>query len=430
MLKKLIWSFALIVVLCLAIIPAFAAPLTIQYAFWGNPTSIGVEKDIIDEFERTHPNIKVSPVAIAYGDYHQKLLTMLAGGQAPDVMRIDSFFFSDFMRSKALLDISRLLKRDKINLAAYYQNGLADSIYKGHYYGLPWGTAPTFMVLNNKMFKDAGLAMPSLDWTWDEFLKDCKILSKGEGGNRQYGFGAGFGSASGDFWAILPFVWMNGGDLFDKSRARFTLDQPASTKQIQLIADFIKQGLFVEPSQLTSVEVVNRWQVNNKIAMRFGSAAELLSLQQFDDFAFSIYPFPHNGKYTKNTIIKSNTVGISPASKNVEAAWEFLKFLRAPGQPGETLYMKAKRVPPSIDDPELWKYYADPNKYPKNVAASVKIIANAQNSHPLPLRSGWMEVQGTLVPEFQKVFSGQITAQASMKGIAPKIKEILERTAK
>ena len=429
MLKKLGWSLALLLVLGMAIIPAFAAPVTIQYAFWGNPTAIGVEKDIIDEFEKTHPNIKVTPIAIAYGDYHQKLLTLLAGGQAPDVMRIDSFFFSDFMRSKALMDISKFIKRDKVNLAAYYQNGLPDSMYKGHYYGLPWGTAPVFMVLNNKMFKDAGLAMPSMDWTWNDFLKDCKALSKGEGANRQYGFGAGFGSASGDFSSILPFVWINGGDLFDKSRTRFTLDQPASTKQIQLIADLIKQGLFVDPSQLTSVEVVNRWQVNNKIAMRLGTAAELLSLQQFADFAFSIYPFPVNGRYTKTTIVKSNTIGISPLSKNVEAAWEFLKFLRAPGQPGETLYMKAQRVPPSISDPELWKLYADPNKYPKNLAESVQIIASDKHSHPLPLRSGWIEVHGTLVPEFQKVFSGQITAQAAMKGIAPKIKEILTRTA-
>jgi multiple sugar transport system substrate-binding protein len=429
MAKKMGWCLALFLLLVAAIIPAFAAPVTIQYAFWGNPTSIGVEKDIIDEFEKTHPNIKVNPIAIAYGDYHQKLLTLLAGGQAPDVMRIDSYFFADFMHSRALMDLTGLIERDKIKMSAYYQNGLPDSMYKGHYYGLPWGTAPLFMIVNNKMYKDAGLEMPSFDWTWDEFLKDCKALSKGEGANRQYGFGSGFGSASGDFWSLLPFVWINGGDLFDKSRTKFSLDQSASTKQIQLIAELIKQGLFVEPSQMTSVEVLNRWQVNNKIAIRFGSAAELLTLQQFEDFAFSIYPFPGKGKYTNATIVKSNTIGLSPSSKNVEAAWEFLKFLRAPGQPGETLYMKAKRVPPSVDDPELWKLYADPNKYPKNIAESVKTISGAKYSHPLPLRSGWLEVQGALVPELQKVFSGQITAQAAMKGIAPKIKEILSRTA-
>ncbi len=428
MLKKIVWSLALIVVLCLAIIPAFAAPVTIQYAFWGNPTSIGVEKDIIDEFEKAHPNIKVNPVAIAWGDYHQKLLTLMAGGQAPDVMRIGDYYFADFMRSNALMDITKLIKRDKVNLAAYYQSGMPDSMYKSRYYGLPWGTAPMFMILNNKMFKDAGLAMPSYDWTWNDFVKDCKAISKGEGANRQYGFGSGFGSAAGDFYAILPFVWLNGGDLFDKSLKRFTLDQPVSTKKIQEIADLIKQGIFVEPSQLTSVEVINRWQVNNKVAMRIGSANELLSLQQFDDFAFSIYPFPGSGKYSKTTIIKSNTVGLSRTTKNTEAAWEFLKFLRAPGQPGETLYMKAKRVPPSIDDAELWKLYADPNKYPKNVSESVKTISSAKYSHPLPLRTGWLEVQGLLIPELQKVFSGQISAQAAMKGAAPKIKEILTRT--
>ena len=91
--------------------------------------------------------------------------------------------------------------------------------------------------------------------------------------------------------------------------------------------------------------------------------------------------------------------------------------------------MKAQRVPPSIDDPKLWQLYVDPDKYPKNVAQSAQTIASAKYSHPLPLRAGWLEVQGALIPELQKVFSGQITAQAAMKGIAPKIKEILTRTA-
>ncbi len=428
MLKKLGWSLALLLVVALAVIPAFAAPVTIQYAFWGNPTLIGVEKDIIDEFEKAHPNIKVNPVAIAWGDYHPKLLTLFAGGQAPDVLRIGDYFFADFIRSNALMDITKFIKRDKINVAAYYQSGMPDSVYKGRYYGLPWGTAPMFMILNNKMFKDAGLALPSFDWTWNDFINDCRALTKGEGPNRQYGFGSGFGSAD-DFYAILPFVWLNGGDLFDKSRTRFALDQPASVKQIQAVADLIKQGLFIEPSQLSTQEAIDRWQVNNRIAMRIGSAAGILTLQQFDGFAFSIYPFPGNGRFTRNTIIKSNTVGLSRTTKNPEAAWEFLKFLRGPGQPGETLYMKSKRVPPSIDDPKLWQLYVDPDKYPKNVAQSAQTIASAKYSHPLPLRAGWLEVQGALIPELQKVFSGQITAQAAMKGIAPKIKEILTRTA-
>jgi multiple sugar transport system substrate-binding protein len=430
MAKKFIWTVLVVLVIAVGITPTFAAgkKVEIQYAFWGNPTAIGVEKDIIEEFEKVNPDIKVNPIAVGYTDYHQKILTLIAGGQAPDVMRIDSYFFADFMASNAFKDIGKLIKRDKIDTKAYYQAGFSDCMYKGKCYGFPWSTAPLYMFLNLKMFKEAGIAVPPMNWTWTDFVKICTALSKGSGANHQYGFGCGFGNA-GDFASLLPFIWANGGDLFDKSRTKFALNQPAATKQLQEIARLIKQGVFADPSELTSPEVINRWMVNNKLAMRIGAAAEILSLQQFDGFEFEIYPCPGSVKNRKTTVIKSNVVGISATSKNTDAAWKFLKFLRAPGQRGEVLYMMAKRMPPTVNDSKLWSLYSDPHKYPKNVVAVTK-ECSSKYAHLLPLRTGWLEVQGTLVPELQKVFTGQMTAQTAMKNVAPRINEILVRTKK
>jgi len=94
--------------------------INIKYAFWGNPDAIGVEKDIIEAFEVSHPGIKVTPVAIAYNDYHPKLQVMIAGGMAPDVMRIDSYFFQDFLKNKALKDITGLIKANNFDTSKLY----------------------------------------------------------------------------------------------------------------------------------------------------------------------------------------------------------------------------------------------------------------------------------------------------------------------
>ena len=396
---------------------------TIQYSFWGNPTAIGVEKDIIDEFEKIHPDIKVTPIAVDYNNYHTKLLTLIAGGQAPDVMRIDSYFFTDFMKAKAVKDITALIKKDKVNLKAYYQAGLFDCRQGNKYYGLPWGTAPLYIFINTKMFKDAGIPVPSVDWKYDDFLKIARQLSKGQGADRQYGF------------ALLPvelnhflsFIWGNGGDLFDKSRKKFTLNKPESVKRLQEIADLIKEGVIPDPAQFTSADVINRWMVNYKAAIRMGSAAEILSMQALPGFDFDVLPFPGTPLHRNVTIYKSNVIGISSTTKKDKAAWEFLKFLRAPGQRGETLYMQAKRMPPCVDDPELWKIYADPNKSPHNVAEVSKIVAS-KYGHALPLRSGWMEIQGLVIPQLQRVYAGQISAKQAMDEIAPKVQEVINRT--
>lgn len=417
---------------CLVSLIAFFSTLasaentvTIQYAFWGNPTAIGVEKDIIDEFEKTHPNIKVTPVVAAYNDYHTKLLTMYAGGQAPDVMRIDSYYMADFMKNKALKDITGLIKQDKLNMNSYYPAGLLDCMQGNRYYGLPWGTAPVFMFINVKMFKDTGIPVPSVDWKYEDFLKIARQLSKGEGMDRQYGFAVG----TTDLTNLFPFIWAGGGDLFDKNRRKFTLNKPQAVQKIQEIANMIKEGIIPDPAQFTSGDVFNRWSANYKLAMRMGTAAEILSMQSIAGYEFEVLPFPGTVKYPRTTISKSNVVGISSTTKQAKAAWEFLKFLRGPGQPGEVLYMKAKRVPPSFDDPELWKLYADPAKSPKMVVESSQAIA-VKYGHVLPLRTGWIEIQSLLLPELQRVYAGQITAEKAMNEIAPKIQEVMDRTGK
>jgi len=71
---------------------AQSGPVTLKYAFWGNPEAIGVEQDIITAFEKEHPEIKIETVVSAYDDYHTKIQTMIAGNMAPDIMRIDDYY--------------------------------------------------------------------------------------------------------------------------------------------------------------------------------------------------------------------------------------------------------------------------------------------------------------------------------------------------
>ncbi len=425
MLRNRLFFFGMMLLVAVVAAPALLAAnevTTIRYAFWGNPAAIGVEKEIIEEFEKAYPTIKVEPIAVGYNDYHTKLLTLIAGGQAPDVMRIDSFYFADFLRVKALLDITKFIKRDHVKVESYYQAGLLDSMNKGKYYGLPWSTAPYYMIVNLKMFKDAGIPVPSPDWQWNDFIRISKALTKGEGANRQYGFADDFQMSH-----ILPWVWGDGGDLFDKTRKKFTLNSKASTAKIQQLADLCKQDIFPDPAQFPSAEVLNRWTVNHKVALRFGSAQEVLALQNVNGFEFEVLPYPGGAANPRTTLFKSNTVGICSASKKQEAAWTFLKFLRAPGMRGEVLYMEAKRMPPTVDNPDLWKIYADPTKSPRKIAEVTQACAS-KYGHVLPLRPGWLEIQGLLTPQLQKVFAGQLPAATVLKEITPKVEEIMRRT--
>lgn len=402
-----------------------SAQTTIKYAFWGNPDAIGVEKDIIDAFEAANPDIKVTPIAVAYNDYHAKLQILIAGGQAPDVMRVDSYFFQGFLKTGALKDLTSLIKADKVDLTKYYQAGLQDSMSAGKYYGLPWGTAPLYMFINTKLFKEAGVAVPSSNWTWDDFVKTAKALSKGEGENMINGYG----TTALELNTILPFIWGAGEDIFTKDRMKFALTTPGATKKIDELAALVKAKTFADPAIFTNGDVLMRYFVQGKVAMMMGAASTILSLQKSEGVEFTLLPFPGTAKVPAVTISKSNTISLYSKIKDkkvADAAWKFLKFLRAPGEQGETLYMQAKRMPPNIDEPALWALYADSTKSPKNVMAMTKEI-NAKYGHLLPLVPTWSEVQGLVMPQMQKVYAGSVDAATAMKEIEAQVNTILAR---
>ena len=187
-------------------------PVTIDYAFWGNPVAIGVARDIIDAYQAMQDDVRVAPVVSGYVDYHTMLLTQMAGGSGPDVMRIDSYYFEDFLSLGALRSIDELVERDGIDLSVYYQQGIVENTYEGSLYGLPWATSPLVMFVNLDVFEAAGVDVPSFDWTVDDFEEISRQLTDGT----TYGYGMGLGTVS----AVLPFVWAEGGDLFDEARDR------------------------------------------------------------------------------------------------------------------------------------------------------------------------------------------------------------------
>lgn len=422
-------TLTIVLMLCLLCTAVFAnateevasnKDVTITYAFWGNPDAIGVEADIIAAFEAKYPNIHVEPVVSAYGDYHAKLLTMIAGGSTPDVMRISTQYLPSLALSGGLVDIRKVARKHNFDMDMYYQEGLIDCSYDGICYGLPWGTAPVYMLVNVDMFEAAGVELPSYDWTQADFVKTVKALTSGTGADKKYGFAI---EISGDLYPMYPYVWGNGGDLLDETKTKFTFDQPEAIEAIQMIADLYQGGYMPAETIMAGAQTISvpTWFINDKVAMFQGTAANVLTIQQAGK-KFQVWPLPQNSADTPATVIKSNATAISSTSKNAEAAWLFASFARGPE--GEAIYMKAKRVPPSIKGDEYWDMYLEAGKYPTNIKEVTDLVFGG-HGRLAPVRTGYLEMEQNLTSTIQNVMLGNSTAEKAMKDIAPRIATII-----
>ncbi|NIO04514.1 MAG: extracellular solute-binding protein, partial [Proteobacteria bacterium] len=74
---------------------------TIRFTTWGSPASNKVYQDVVDEFEKRNPDIKVELMMLPWDAYHRKILTMFAAGSKLDVMRLANSYFPQFMEKGA-----------------------------------------------------------------------------------------------------------------------------------------------------------------------------------------------------------------------------------------------------------------------------------------------------------------------------------------
>lgn len=399
-----------------------SGPVTLKYAFWGNPDAIGVEQDIIKAFEAKHPDIKIEPIVSGYADYHTKLMTMIAGNMAPDVMRIDDYYFYDFIKLGAVESLSPFIERDKIDLELYPKMGIEEAIVDGQIYGLPWGTAPLYMLLNLEVFEKAGVALPSLDWTTKDFERIVRSFNPQA--DKVYGFAIDTNYLS----SVLPHIWSKGGTLLSEDKSRYTGDSAESSSAIQMLADLYKEGYMPKDTiNSGNTEALRRWFSNGTVAMMSGSAQEILAIQKIEGIRFEAWTMPQAVDSKNTTVFKSNTISISKSSKQKEAAWIFTKFLR--GVEGEDLYVRAKRFPPTLNIPENWALYLDPNLYPKQIKQNSELIAK-EYGHTLPLRTGYAAIESKVIPAVQSAMLGTKTAQQAMADIRADITKIIETNSK
>ena len=154
-------------------------------------------QEITDKYNEQGGNIKLVIDSNAdRSSYDQKLRTMIAGGQMPDMFDLDATpYTSELGEQNMLTDMDAFLeeigeKDSYIPLALNYGRTA-----EGKLYTLPLEFSTEMIWYNVDMFKDAGIEAPK---TLDELLEACKVLN-------EKGYTA-FGIGGGDGWPLLRLL--------------------------------------------------------------------------------------------------------------------------------------------------------------------------------------------------------------------------------
>ncbi|MGA5897263.1 ABC transporter substrate-binding protein [Streptomyces venetus] len=145
--------------------------------------SVAANKDLVKEWNATHPDVRVEYVQGTWDSVHDQLLTAFEGGEAPDIIHDASDDLADFAYGGYLADLTDLLPaRLKSDIP---RRSWETTTFGGGIYGVPFLQEPRVLIADAKWLKRSGVRIPTPErpWTWAEFRRITEDLS----GRGEYG---------------------------------------------------------------------------------------------------------------------------------------------------------------------------------------------------------------------------------------------------
>jgi multiple sugar transport system substrate-binding protein len=216
--------------------------VTLKVASWAEPIEMSIEQQYVSRFSERRPEVTVSLEAVTnQAEYRDRILTSIAAGAPPDVFLLDNIDIPAFAARDVLLDLSPYLRKIGLDTADFDRRVREIFTLDGKLLALPKGFTPMVVVYNRRLFREAGVAEPRADWTWDDFTRAARRLTQdrdGDGITDQFG---AFFDRRVFLW--ISWIWSGGGDVLcpDGKRATGCLDSPATSRALRWYLDWVER---------------------------------------------------------------------------------------------------------------------------------------------------------------------------------------------
>ena len=144
--------------------------------FWAMGREGEVVAELIPEFERLNPGIKVDLQQIPWSAAHEKLLTAFAGRVTPDVAQLGSSWVPELVALGALQPLDKPIAESSAVQAEDFFTGIwAGNVIGGRTWGVPWYADTRILFYRSDLLREAGFAEPPEDWAgWVRAMRAIK----------------------------------------------------------------------------------------------------------------------------------------------------------------------------------------------------------------------------------------------------------------
>ena len=338
-------------------------PITVLIGSSGDPETKAVEKAVAAWAEEEGVEAEVQVAA----DLNQQLAQGFSGGQPPDVFYLSTDNLASYASNGSLEPYAA----DLANADEFFPTLREAFTYEDEFWCAPKDFSTLELVINTRLWKQAGLSEGDVPTTWDELRSVAERLTKGDT------VGLVFGP---EVQRVGVFLEQNGGGLTNEEGTEATADSPENVEALTFVKEMMQDGVAAYSS-----DVGAGWG-----GEAFGKELGAMTIEgnwitgamenDFPDVDYQVVALPAGTE--EATIQYTNCWGVAADSDNVDGAVSLVEHLTTPEQ--QMAFADAFGVMPSVEEVAgQWK-----EKYPE----LAPFIDSADTAKNLPTAEGSTDV--------------------------------------
>ena len=149
-------------------------PVELTMMWWGGDARAKLTEQVLDLYTKKHPKVTFKKVWQANQGYYEKLSTLIAGNDAPDIFQIDDNYLTEYASRGVTMDLTKYKDSKKINVTKFPESLWKNGLVNNKLAALAWAENTQCVAYDKTTLQKANVPEPTTGMSWEDFIAWAK----------------------------------------------------------------------------------------------------------------------------------------------------------------------------------------------------------------------------------------------------------------